>query len=345
MKKKWRIGIFESENGIEAFRAGLEEYGDLYFFPEVINKHLDELPKLDVASVFIRSRVTKQVLDKMPRLKMLATRSTGFDQIDIAAASERGIPVANIPTYGENTVAEHTFALILALSRNIHRAHVRTMQSNFSLADLQGFDLKGKTLGVIGAGHIGLYVAKMAKGFDMNVLVYDISRNPFLAEVMGFEYTDFDSLLRASDIVTVHAPYSAKTHHLIDREAMTKMKRGSLLINTARGALVDTEALVWALDQGILGGAGLDVLEGEELVSEEAEILSTAYSAETLAKLVRSNILVRRDNVVITPHIAFYSREAVQRIIDTTIQNIRQFISGRPQNIVNMPAADRKKAA
>jgi D-lactate dehydrogenase len=345
MGKKWRIGIFEVDNGRAELRRRLNRYGDVAIAGEALDKKAGDMKDLEVASVFIRSRVTKGVLEKLPKLKLIATRSTGFDHIDMKEAARRGVAVANIPIYGENTVAEHTFALILALSRNIHRAHVRTMRSDFSLADLQGFDLKGKTLGVVGAGHIGLHVIRMAKGFDMNVVAFDTVRDPFMAEVLGFTYVDFDELLGRSDIITLHAPYNRATHHLIDREALEKVKRGALLINTARGGLVDTDALVWALDKGILSGAGLDVLEGEDLISEEAEILSTGYSAETLAQLVRSNILVRRENVIITPHIGFYSREAVARIVDTTIKNIAGFIDGRPQNIVNADEIQLRRAA
>jgi D-lactate dehydrogenase len=342
---KWKIGFFEAENGRAGITQRLENYGDPSFYAEPLNKRLPEIPELDVVSVFIRSKVDAAVLDRLPNLKLLATRSTGYDHIDIEEAQRRGVAVANVPIYGENTVAEHTFALILSLTRNIHRAHIRTMRSDFSLEGLRGFDLKGKTLGVVGAGHIGLHVVKMAKGFGMKVLAFDVQRNPFLAEVMGFDYASFDELLAASDIVTLHAPYNPATHHLIDRGALEKMKRGALLINTSRGGLVDTEALVWALDAGILGGVGLDVLEGEELVSEEAEILASGESTETLATLLRSHILVRREDVVITPHIAFYSREAVQRIINTTVENIIAFIEGRPQNLVGQVPPEKRKAA
>lgn len=340
-----KIGFFEFENDMREIDERLSPYGKVTFFKETLNKRVPEAVELDVASVGIRSRVTKPVFDRLPNMQLVATRSTGYEHIDVAEASQRGISVANIPTYGEYTVAEHTFALILALSRNVHKAHVRTMQSDFSLEGLRGFDLKGKTLGVVGAGHIGLHVIKIAIGFGMRVLAFDISPNPFMAEVVGFEYADLDTIMRESDIITLHAPYSPKTHHLIDRTALEKVKQGALLINTSRGSLVDTEALVWVLDEGILGGAGLDVLEGEEFVEEEAEILSTAYSAEMLAALVRNHILARRDNVVITPHIGFYSREATDRIIDTTIENIIGFIDGRLQNVVNTVARGEYRAA
>jgi D-lactate dehydrogenase len=243
--------------------------------------------------------------------------------------------VSNVPSYGENTVAEHTFALILALSRNLHKAYVKTIKGDFSLTGLQGFDLKGKTLGVIGAGHIGLHVIKMARGFGMSVLVHDSRKNVFLSEVLDYDYVELEELLRRSDIVSLHVPYLASTHHLMNRDRFTQMKRGALLINTARGGLIDTEALVWALDQGIVGGAGLDVLEGEELVKEERQLLAQDFPKEKLATAVRNHILLHRENVVITPHIAFDSKEALQRILETTCDNINGFLAGRPVNVVS----------
>jgi D-lactate dehydrogenase len=287
-----------------------------------------------ILSVFIYSQLTAALLRKLRGVRFIATRSTGFDHIDLAACRAGKIQVANVPAYGENTVAEHTFALILSLSRNLHRAYVRTVRGDFSLTGLQGFDLKGKTLGVVGAGRIGMHVIKMAKGFGMRVLAYDTRKDPFLSEVLDFRYAPLDQLLRESDIVSLHTPYHPATHHLMNRERFARMKRGALLINTARGGLVDTNALVWALDQGIVGGAGLDVLEGEELVKEERQLLDEDLSKERLVTALKNNILLHRENVVITPHIAFDSREALQRILDTTVANITSFLQGAPANLV-----------
>jgi D-lactate dehydrogenase len=284
--------------------------------------------------VFIYSHLTADILKEFPELKLIATRSTGFDHIDIDVCKKRKIHVVNVPFYGENTVAEHTFALILALSRNVHKAYCRTIRQDFSLEELQGFDLKRKTLGVIGCGKIGLHVIRIAKGFGMEVLAYDTKREIFLAEVLGYRYVPFEELLGASDVISLHVPYSKHTHHLISKESLKKVKRGAILINTARGGLVDTEALVWALDQGIIGGAGLDVLEGEELMLEEGYALKKNYSKDVLKTFVQNQMLLRREDVVITPHNAFNSREATLRILDTTCENIYKFIEGRPQNIV-----------
>ena len=290
----------------------------------------------EIVSVFVHSKLGAGVLDALPRLKMIATRSTGFDHINVPAAESREIPVCNVPVYGENTVAEHTFALILALSRNLHKAYVRTVAGNFSLDGLQGFDLKGKTLGVVGVGHIGEYVMKIAKGFGMTLLAYDPVVDRTKAEHFSFTYTSLEDLLARSDIVTLHAPASAGTRHLIGAHNITQFKRGALLINTARGELVDTEALICALDDGILAGAGLDVLEGEEVFSEEKQLLlNPNASEENLKQALRNRSLLQRPDMVITPHIAFDSAEAVERILDTTIANIKAYRAGRPQHQVH----------
>ncbi len=315
-------------------KAKLGSVTEVRFEKGDLSEKTELLDQIEYLSVFIYSHVTREIIQKAKQLKLIATRSTGFDHIDVAFCKKRGITVCNVPFYGENTVAEHTFALILSLSRSIHKAYVRTIKGNFSLEGLQGFDLKGKTLGVVGAGHIGLHVIKMAKGFGMRVVAFDVRRNTFLEEVLGFEYVPLDVLLRESDIVSLHTPYSAKTHHLINRENIRLFKKGALLINTARGGLVETTALTWALDNGRLGGAGLDVLEEEELIREEEQLLRKDFPVEKMKIVLENHILLHRENVVITPHIAFDSREALERILNTTLQNIESFLGGRPQNVV-----------
>ena len=290
----------------------------------------------EIVSPFVHSRMGADVIENLPYLKMIATRSTGFDHINVPAAESREIPVCTVPTYGENTVAEHTFALILALSRNLHKAYVRTVAGNFSLDGLQGFDLKGKTLGVVGVGNIGEYVMRIAKGFGMNLLAYDPVQDMRKADHFDFTYTTLEDLLGRSDIVTLHAAASASTRHLIGAHNIGHFKRGALLINTARGELVDTEALLSALDQGILKGAGLDVLEGENVLSEEKQLLMNPNaSEESLKQALRNRSMLQRPDMVITPHIAFDSAEAVERILDTTIANIKAFRAGKPQNQVH----------
>lgn len=331
-----RIAFFEVEDWECGIFARELPDDDLVFYREPLDAvRAAVAADADVVSVFIHSRVNRQVMEAIPKLRFVCTRSTGYDHIDLEACAERGVPVANVPNYGENTVAEHTFGLILTLSRNILKAYLRTTRGDFTLRGLEGFDLMGKTLGVVGAGSIGLHVVRIAKGFGMEVLAFDVNQNRLIAEVLGFRYAELPELLRMADIVTLHAPYTPRTHHMINRESLAIMKRGALLINTARGGLVDTDALLWALDEGILGGAALDVLEGEELVSEERELLSQPAAEEKLRMILRQHMLLRRENVVITPHSAFYSKEALRRIIDTTVANIRAFAQGRVLNLVS----------
>lgn len=312
---------------------------DCFFSEKLLGPELmPELRGCTVLSPFIYSQVSAEVVAALPALKLVATRSTGFDHVDVAACGARGVAVANVPSYGENTVAEHTFALMLALSRKIHQSYVRVSRGDFSLEGLTGFDLKEKTLGVVGAGKIGLHVIKIGRGFGMRVLAYDPFRNSFLRELLGFDYVEMDELLASSDIVTLHMPYSAAAHHFMDREKFRKMKRGALFINTARGRLVDTEALLEALESGQVGGAGLDVVEGEELIQEEEQLLDTkTQTLEKLQAVVRTHVLFRHENVIFTPHNAFNSREALERILDTTIENIRGFAEARPTNLVKPP--------
>jgi D-lactate dehydrogenase len=320
-------------------RAALDAAGvraELRATPDPVRGEPPEGLGLGVAvlSVFVGSRVDRPLLEACPDLRLVATRSTGYDHVDLAACTAGGVAVANVPTYGENTVAEHTFALILALSRNVHKAWVRTQRGDFSIQDLQGFDLRGRTIGLIGVGHIGLHAAKIARGFGMRVLASDPRPQPLLAELVGFDYVELEELVASADIVSLHAPLLPATRHLVDRELLKRFKRGALLVNTARGGLVDTEALLWALDEGILAGAGLDVLEGEELLTEDRRRLALERDEASLRVLVENQLLAGREDVVVTPHVGFDSVEAVQRIAEVTAANIAAFLAGDPQNLV-----------
>lgn len=306
----------ELGNGVKIYREPLDK------------NNASNVKDAEVLSVFIYSKVTAEVMKKIPRLKMIVTRSTGFDHIDLKECRKRKIKVFNIPSYGENTVAEHTFALILALSRNVHKAYARTLKDDFSIDGLKGFDLKDKTLGVVGAGSIGKHVIRIARGFEMRVLVSDRHKDEFLAEQLEFKYVSFEELIKKSDIVTIHIPYAKENHHLFDKKIIGKMKRGAILINTSRGAIVDTKALLYGLDKKILSGVGLDVLEGEELIKEEKQLLYEKEKNAALKIYVEDHALLERDNVVFTPHIAFYSQEALERIVDQTIAHIKNFKKG-----------------
>jgi len=330
-----KITVFDvEEHEKRKFVEKLNVHDIKTFSKNITDVETSEYADSEAISVFVHSNINRDIIQKMPLLKFIATRSTGFEHIDLEACKKRNIIVSNVPFYGENTVAEHTFALILCLSRNIHKTYVRTINNNFSLENLQGFDLKGKTLGVIGAGKIGMHVIRMAKGFGMNVLGFDVTKNSFMAEILDFEYADIDYILKNSDIITLHAPLNKATYHLINKNNINIIKKGAVIINTSRGGLIETAALLEALDNGIISGAGLDVFEGEEYVLEEGCKLREDYS-DDVKKLVSQNCsLLHRENVVITPHNAFNSIEAVERIFDTTIDNITAFIEGKPINTV-----------
>lgn len=308
----------------------------LFFSAEPLNEEtVEKAADCEIVSVFIYSKVDRKVVDSLPELRCITTRSTGFDHIDLEACADRGIKVSNVPFYGENTVAEHTFALILALSRNVHKSYMRSLRRDFSIEGLKGFDLQGKTLGVVGVGHIGMHVIRIAKGFGMHVLACDTKRDKFLSEVLHYRHVELDELLSQSDIITLHVPHNDQTHHMINRETIKRMKHGALLINTSRGGLVDNGALIEALDQKILAGVGLDVLEGEDLIREEKQLLHhSEQSLATMEELFKDHILLGQDNVVFTPHIAFYSEEALKRILDTTVENIVGFMEGEKKNSV-----------
>jgi D-lactate dehydrogenase len=327
-----KIAFFEVKDWERAYLESRLPGRELFFSHDIINPA--EPADAEVLSPFIYSHLTADVLAAMPRLRLVATRSTGFDHIDLDACAARGVVVSNVPSYGENTVAEHTFALMLALSRKIPQSYARVRGGDYSLEGLTGFDLKGKTLGVIGAGKIGLHVIKIARGFGMEVLAHDAVRNPFLAELLGYRYVPVDELLASSDVVSLHMPFAPELNHFMDRDKFARMKPGALFINTARGRLVDTNALLEALESGRLAGAGLDVVEGEELIQEERQLLDEPQNIERLQAVLRTHVLFRRENVIFTPHNAFNSKEALQRILDTTIENILAWEHGRPMNTV-----------
>ena len=295
-----------------------------------------EIPQdAEILSVFVHSNLSAEYLKRMPKLKLIAIRATGFDKIDLDYCKANDIYVANVPRYGDDTVAEHAFAMLLALTRKIHRCYERTTRGDFSLEGLRGMDLAGKVFGCLGVGKIGTKAIRIAGGFGMNRIAHQIHEHPLLSGNYGFHYVDFDTLLRESDILSIHVPYNKQTHHMIDRAALQKMKVGAIIINTARGGIIDSTALLEALKSGHLGGACLDVLEAEELIAEEAEILSSDYDVETLQKIVQSHKLLKMPNVIITPHNAFNSFEACRRIVTTTVDNIHAWMKGDPINIVN----------
>ncbi len=289
----------------------------------------------EIVSPFVNSRLTADVLTQFGSLKLVATRSTGFDHIDIAYCRSRGITVCNVPDYGDFTVAEHVFALLLAISRNIPEAVERTRRGNFGQAGLRGFDLRGKTVGVIGTGRIGRRTIEIAKGFGMAVIAHDVKPDAHAAETLRFRYAELSEVLKTADVVTLHVPANPQTRGIISDPEFELMKTGAVLINTARGDVVDTAALVRALAGGKLRAAGLDVLPQEPVIREEAQVFRVgARNDYDLRALVANHVLLRFPNVIVTPHNAYNTDGAVSRIVETTLNNISAFIQGRPQNVI-----------
>ena len=280
---------------------------------------------------FVNDRFDRQVLEMLAATgtKLVALRCTGFNNVDLVAAQELGIAVARVPAYSPEAVAEHTTALILSLNRNIHRAFARVREGNFALEGLLGFDLKGRTIGIIGTGRIGLCLAQIMIGFGCRVLGFDPRHHDEFTRIGGC-YVDRDELLSQSDIVTLHCPLTPQTHHLINAAAIEAMKTGVMIINTGRGALVETRALIKGLKRGKIGHVGLDVYE------EESDLFFENLSDQIIQDDVFARLLTF-PNVLITGHQAFFTREALGAIAATTVENISQFEqTGQPAHPVSV---------
>jgi len=331
-----KVVVFESEPREAPVFDSLKPDHDVALVEEPLRADgVGRYGAAEIISTFIYSQLGRDVLDQLPSLRMIATRSTGFDHIDLLYCAKRGITVCNVPSYGENTVAEHVFALLLAISHRLLEAVDKARRGPFSPEGLEGFDLQGKTLGVIGTGSIGRHVIRIAKGFGMEVVAFDVGPDRELAEMLGFRYVNFDELLTAADVITLHAPATPDTQDMLSDSAFDRMKEGVIIINTARGSLIDSRALIQALRSGKVAGAGLDVLPDEPLIREEAELICGIFCDQhDLRDLVANHVLLRMPNVVVTPHSAFNTREAVARIVETTVANISAFIDGQPQNVV-----------
>ncbi len=330
-----QIPFFELEKWEEDYIKNSLSGNELVLTEEKLDESLAaKYQDAEIISIFIYTNLNKELINKLPNLKFVATRSTGSDHIDIEYCRQKGIVVSNVPTYGAHTVAEHTFALILAISRKIVSSVEQAKRGDFSSENLQGFDLAGKTLGVVGTGNIGKNVAEIALSFEMNVLAFSRTVSNELVS-KGVKYVTLDELLANSDIVTLHLPHTKETEHIINLSNIEKFKKGSILINTARGSLVETQSILEGLEKGIFQAVGLDVLEEEAHLKEEREFLSTEYlkNADIKTELI-NHVLLTRDDVVITPHNAFNSKEAVEEILEVTISNIKNFINKAPSNIV-----------
>lgn len=277
---------------------------------------IDACKEAEVVSVFIQTKLTADILAQLPLLKLLCTRSVGYDHIDIEYCAAHNIVVCNVPDYGSHVIAEHVFALLLGTMRHISEGNRRVREGLFDYHGLRGMALQGKTLGVVGTGKIGRKVVKIAHGFGMKILAHDIFKVQELCDEFGLEYVDMPALLQQSDIITLHAPSLPETRHMINAETIGHMKNGVILVNTARGSLIDTDALLQALDSGKIRMALLDVLEHEANVQTDAR-------------------LVQHPKVVTTPHIAFYADDSVHAMYTDCFTSIDEWLKdGQPVHTV-----------
>lgn len=272
---------------------------------------------------FVIDHLNQTVLEKLAKqgTKVIAMRSAGFNNVDLKTANRLGIKVLRVPKYSPYSVAEHAVALTLALNRKIHRAHRRVREGNLSLQGLMGFDLQGKTVGLVGTGNIGSIVARIFTGFGCKVLANDLIKNLECIQ-LGVQYVDLKNLLAQADIISLHCPLTPETHHLINKQSVQTMKPGVMLINTSRGAIIDTDAVIKGLKTGKIGYLGIDVYE------EEDEI----FFEDLSDKIIQDDVFARLQtfpNVLITGHQGFFTREALINIAETTLQNISDFESGK----------------
>jgi D-lactate dehydrogenase len=316
--------------------SALAPHEVIFYAQPLVDTIPSELLEADVLSIFVDSKVTTGMIDAMSNLKQIALRSTGYDHVAVAHAESKGINVSYVPHYGSQTVAEHTFALMLALSRRAYPMYqLLRQEGNLDVVSHEGFDLCGKTIGVIGTGAIGRRVCEIAHGFRMQIRAFDLFPNTELISTLGVQYCTLEDLLANSDIITLHTPATKENHHLLNTETLAKAKPGAFVINTARGVLIDTVALLRAVKAGQLGGAALDVYEGEEFLKDEMRLIDMpAPDVEIWRTFAAEHELLDMPNVIMTPHMAFNTKEAKREITDTTCGNILAAINGQPTNLV-----------
>ncbi len=342
------IYFVETEPEEQEFFGGALSAHDVRFVAT-----LDEVAEdAEILAPFINVKIGPPFLGAHPNLRFITTRSTATDHLDLPACRAHGVCVAHVPFHAEGTVAEHTFALLLALARRLREVMLAPKGGRFSYEATRGFELEGKTLGIVGMGHIGRRVASLAQAFQMQVLAYDLAEPHAVATALGFTFVPLAELLARSDVISLHAPLTPTTYHLLNHQTLAQCRRGVIIINTARGSLIETLALREALDSGQVGGAGLDVLQDERVLRAPAaniiaadiiaHLRSDALAHEArdadrireLEELMLGDAVLARPNVVCTPHVAFNSIEAVARLQQITAENIAAFAAGRPVNLV-----------
>lgn len=320
----------------ERFKKALDG-NECIFYQEPLsaaNFHTDA----EIISIFVSSKLPAPLIDKMPLLKLIACRSAGFNNVDTAKAKERNIPVVTVPTYGEHTVAEYSFALLLSLTRMVPET-IKSVKESVCIEPhlIRGIDLNKKILGVIGTGKIGKRVIEIAKGFGMTVVAHDPYEDKEASVTLGFQYVSLETLCKEADIITLHSPLTKENHHLLSNELFEVMKKGVYIVNTARGELIDTKALIVALDTNKVAACALDVVEGEELLNERCKITDVAHREpqQLLEESFFINSLLSHPRVILTPHIAYNTLEAVERINTTTTENILSYLQGTTINEVH----------
>ncbi len=320
----------------EFFERNLFQDFEITFISEPLNEMSqltqEQYDETDVISVFISSNLSEDVIKRFKNLRVIATRSTGYNHIDVKYCSQNNIAVFNVEEYGQTSVAQFTMTLILALVRNLFPAYLDIQRNYVNHADYEGHNLNKLTIGIIGCGAIGGAVAKIANYFDMKVLVYSYAKR---TDISSFaEYVELDYLLEQSDIVSIHVPYSSENYHMLGEEEFSKMKDGSYFINTARGELIDIVALYEKLLSGKIKGAALDVLECEYLALSPENIVQDIKTSNSncVASALITQKLLGMPNVIITPHIAYNTQESVDTLLDTTFNNIRDFHKGVRNN-------------
>jgi len=326
--EKFRIAFFDSKPyDREFFTAANARYGfDLTFFEAKLRPQTAGLAAgSDAVCAFVNDEIDETAVAKLAEsgVKLIAMRCAGYNNVNVKTACEHGIPVVRVPQYSPYAVAEYALALLMTLDRKIHRAYNRVREGNFAIGGLMGFDLRGKTVGIVGTGKIGRTFAELLTGFHVRLLAYDPFPDPEAAKKLGLEYAPLEKLFRESDILSLHCPLTPENTHLVNADAIAKMKDGVVLVNTSRGKLIDSAALVDGLKSGRIGAAGLDVYE------EETDYFFEDRSGE----IMQDDILARLTsfpNVIVTSHQAFFTREAVTNIAETTLAACADFIAGKP---------------
>ena len=322
-----KIAFFSTKSyDQDSFKAANEPYGHelIFFEPRLTSRTAALASGFPVVCVFINDEMNETTLNAIANAgtQIIALRCAGFNNLDLTASKTLGLKVVRVPAYSPYAVAEHAAGLILMLNRKLYRAYNRVRDDNFALNGLLGFDIYGKTVGVVGTGKIGQCFAQIMKGFGGQLLAYDVRENPDVVR-LGTRYLDLPELLSQSDIISLHCPLLPATHHMINQESLQCLKPGSMLINTSRGGLVDTRAVIQALKSGQLGYFGTDVYEEEENLFFE-DLSGTVIQDDTF------QLLQSFPNVVITAHQAFFTQEALSNIADTTLANITQVAAGEP---------------